>query len=103
MAALPFLVWSAAYPAAAIPGLLLLNLTMPVTLAAVAKALPQHPGFAFGLTSLALLLGAIPSMLGVRATGPVFVCAIMLLSAVVLYRALSRPLFGDPCREAIEV
>ena len=89
LAALPFLAWSSVAPAAAIPGLLLLNLTMPVTLAAVAKAVPHYPGFAFGLASLAFLLGAIPSLLGLRATDPGFICLAILLSAVVLYRALS--------------
>jgi hypothetical protein len=47
-------------PALAIAGMLTLQMTMPVTLLAVYRALPDEPGFAFGLTTLALLAGALP-------------------------------------------
>jgi hypothetical protein len=41
-------------------GLLLFNITMPLTLVAVWGQLPSRPGFAFGLTTLALLRAARP-------------------------------------------
>lgn len=44
----------------AIPGMLLFNMTMPITLTAVSNMLPGRPGFAFGLICLALLAGAVP-------------------------------------------
>ena len=44
----------------AMMGMFLINLTMPVTLAATANLLPGRPAFAFGLTALALELGALP-------------------------------------------
>jgi FSR family fosmidomycin resistance protein-like MFS transporter len=88
VAATPFLACASTYPVAAIPGLLLLNLTMAVTLAALADAIPGYAAFSFGLTSLALLLGALPSLLGVRVGGPVIVSLVMLLSSAVLYRGL---------------
>ncbi|MBI4861091.1 MAG: hypothetical protein HY815_12670, partial [Candidatus Riflebacteria bacterium] len=47
---------------AAVAGTLLSQLTMAVTLAGVCAALPGRPGVAFGLTSLALLIGAIPAL-----------------------------------------
>ncbi len=103
LAGLPFLAWSTAYPPAAIPGLLLLNVAMPVTLAAVIKAVPEFPGFAFGLASFALLVGAIPALLGVRATDPLFVCAVVCLSAVMLYRALSWLPICKPFRQVVQV
>ena len=37
-------------------------MTMPVTLLAIYRAFPDEPGFAFGLPTLALLVGAIPSI-----------------------------------------
>lgn len=43
-----------------IAGMLLFNMTMPVTLVALADALPERPGFAFGLTCLALIAGTLP-------------------------------------------
>ena len=55
LAALPFLVYGHIVPIAAIPGVFFLNMTMPITLAAVAETLPARPGFAFGLTTLACL------------------------------------------------
>ncbi|MBN2193632.1 MAG: hypothetical protein JW751_12515 [Polyangiaceae bacterium] len=41
-------------------GLLVFQTTMPVTLIAVARALPRRPGVAFGLPCLALVLGSLP-------------------------------------------
>lgn len=42
---------------------LLFNMPMPVTLCAAADLFPNRPGFAFGLTTLALLLGTLPTYL----------------------------------------
>ncbi len=42
-----------------IVGMLLFQMTMPVTLTAIALVLPKRPGFAFGLACLALIIGAI--------------------------------------------
>ena len=54
------MVFYANYPLPAILGVLLFNMTMPVTLAAVSNILVGRAGFAFGLTALALLIGALP-------------------------------------------
>ena len=90
LAALPLLAVASRWPDAAIPGLFLLNLAMPVTLVAVARTMPGHPAFAFGLTCLALLLGALPSLLGLPVNTPWFVAAVVLISALVLDRGLRR-------------
>ena len=42
-------------------GIILFNITMPITLCAVTSKFPFHPGFAFGLTTLALLCGTVPA------------------------------------------
>ena len=44
LAALPFLAYSSTLPIAAIPGLFLLNMTMPIALVAVVETLPGRPG-----------------------------------------------------------
>ena len=44
----------------AVAGMLLFQMTMPVTLLVVYRVFPDEPGFAFGLTTLALLIGGIP-------------------------------------------
>jgi len=54
------------HPGAAVLGMLLFQMTMPVTLKAMHHLLPQRPGLAFGLPCLALLVGALPGLYGVR-------------------------------------
>lgn len=61
--ATPLLAFGAATAGPIMAGMFLLNLTMPVTLAAASNLLPDRPAFAFGLTCLALELGAWPVML----------------------------------------
>lgn len=58
--ATPLLAFGAATAGPAMAGMFLFNLTMPVTLAATANLLPGRPAFAFGLTCLALEIGAWP-------------------------------------------
>ncbi|HOT76494.1 MAG TPA: hypothetical protein PK467_11945 [Candidatus Wallbacteria bacterium] len=75
----------------AIAGILLFNMTMPVTLVAVSKLLPGRPAFSLGLTCLALILGALPAFYTGPAKTPVAVItafAGVLLSAAVMYKAL---------------
>lgn len=42
-------------------GIFLFNIPMPITLCACCDLLPEHPGLSFGLTTLALLLGVLPT------------------------------------------
>jgi len=48
----------------ALVGMLVFQLTMPVTLKAMHHLLPSRPGLAFGIPCGALLLGALPGLLG---------------------------------------
>ncbi len=57
---LPILGFFVDQPAVAILGMLLFQMTMPVTLTAVWRVFPGEAGLAFGLTALAVLVGAIP-------------------------------------------
>lgn len=88
----PVLLASGADSAAlGVAGALVFNLTMPVTLVAVAYALPGHEGFAFGLTCLALFVGAAPVLAGWAP--PLSTPVMVLLSgcaAVVLWLALGK-------------
>jgi FSR family fosmidomycin resistance protein-like MFS transporter len=47
-------------PAAAVGGMVLFQMTMPVTLVALSRLFPAEPGLAFGLAALAVLLGVVP-------------------------------------------
>lgn len=53
------------YPAAGTAAVFLFNMTMPVTLWAVARILPGIKGFTFGLLTFGLFLGFIPVYLGI--------------------------------------
>jgi predicted MFS family arabinose efflux permease len=71
-------------------GVFLVQMTMPVTLVALFALLPGRPAFAFGLSCLAYIAGAIPTFYHqVRAFyGPFAFLALMLLSAITLYAGL---------------
>jgi FSR family fosmidomycin resistance protein-like MFS transporter len=71
-------------------GIFLFNITMPIALIALIKAMPKRRWLAFGLLCLALLLGSLPSLLGVDFSGIVNILLIILIliSSFVLYFAL---------------
>jgi FSR family fosmidomycin resistance protein-like MFS transporter len=71
-------------------GLLLFQMTMPVTLVAVARVMPRYPATAFGLTCLALLVGALPTMfpLGLAICSSTMLPVWIAVSAVFLYAGL---------------
>ena len=48
----------------AVLGMFIFQLTMAITLKAMHHLLPERPGLAFGLPCLALILGALPALLG---------------------------------------
>jgi FSR family fosmidomycin resistance protein-like MFS transporter len=54
-----------AIPPAGATAVLLLNMTMPITLWAMAKIMPGAKGFAFGLLTFGLFLGFVPVYLDV--------------------------------------
>lgn len=51
-------------PAAGVTAILLFNMTMPVTLWALAKLMPGAKGFSFGLLTFGLFIGFLPVYLG---------------------------------------
>ena len=66
-------------------GIILFNMTMPITLGIVAQRLPKNPGLAFGLTTAALLLGAVPSFFAVKNGKTFLLVPAVLVSAVCIY------------------
>jgi len=80
---------------AVVAGMLVFQMTMPVTLAAVALVHPGRPAFAFGMTCFALLLGALPTYhVSVRAYyGPLTFLVLVILAAAAVYAGLR--LLGD--------
>jgi|GEM_PF-168716 FSR family fosmidomycin resistance protein-like MFS transporter len=86
----PLLAFGFVSPLCTIMGMLLFQMTMPVTLAAVCRLLPKRPAFSFGLTCLALIIGAAPVFSAWKhafASRQVVFCCVI-LSAGFLFTAL---------------
>lgn len=66
LASAPLLIAGKDLPFFAICGVFLFNLTMPITLTVISDLLPGRSGFAFGLTTLALIVGALPAFTGLK-------------------------------------
>ena len=71
-------------------GIFLFNITMPIALIALIKAMPKRWGLAFGLLCLALLIWALPSLLWINFAGitNILLMVLILISSFVLYFAL---------------
>jgi len=86
---IPLLAVGPRWALAGIMGMLLFNMTMPVTLVAMADIMPERPGFAFGLTCLALIFGSLPVLLHLAgAPGMVATVLGVLVSAILLWVGL---------------
>ncbi len=87
---IPFVLLGPQYAILGIFGMFLFNFTMPITLVAISNILPGRPGFSFGLTCMALLIGAFPFLSGF---GFIFsninlIIGIILVAAVMLFVGL---------------
>ncbi len=58
---LPLLLFGDRLMAVSLIGILLFSMTMPVSLGALVSVLPDNPGVAFGLTTVGLFVGTLPS------------------------------------------
>jgi FSR family fosmidomycin resistance protein-like MFS transporter len=75
--------------ALAIAGMLLFQMTMPMTLKAMHHLLPGRPALAFGLPCLGLFVGALPGLYGLRVlTSPWLVLATVIAAALLVGLAL---------------
>lgn len=78
-------------PIIGITAILLFNMTMPITLICLSNIFNNNKGLAFGLLTLALFVGAVPTFIGYNqsftSTG-LFI--ITLISAIILYIALKN-------------
>jgi hypothetical protein len=89
----PLIVFAGNMHIMVIAGMFLFQMSMPVTLAALALWLPGKPAFAFGLACLALLFGTLPGFFEetrIHFT-PFLIVALIGVSAICIYAAL-RPL-----------
>jgi hypothetical protein len=75
-------------PILGIIGIFLFNFTMPITLVVISNMLTGRPGFAFGLTVLALIIGALPYYAEIKIINNIFSFIIILSSALAVYLGL---------------
>lgn len=71
-------------PLAGTLALLCFNITMPITLWALAQAMPERKGFSFGLLTFALFLGFLPSYFGASSVSGPVLAAVSILSCLLL-------------------
>ena len=71
-------------PFAGLGAILLFNMTMPVTLSALARKMPGSKGFSFGLLTCALFLGVIPTILGLAGSSPSWLLSALCVLSVLL-------------------
>jgi len=77
-------------PLLGILGLFLFNFTMPITLTALSNIFPGKPGFSFGLTCMALLIGALPVLVGLNGvfSNLTLVACGIVVTAIILFISL---------------
>jgi FSR family fosmidomycin resistance protein-like MFS transporter len=86
----PLLAFYATIPFLGILGAFIFNFTMPVTLIAILYVLPNNKGLSFGLTTVALFIGALPTIFGknIWLKNDFVVLCFTLLASMVLFAAL---------------
>ena len=72
--------------------ILLFNMTMPITLTALSNMFDRNKGMAFGMTTLALFIGAVPVLLGYRRFlfDKISLFLVTIISAILLYYGLNK-------------
>jgi len=101
---IPFLVFGANIPFFAIVGMFLFNITMPITLVVISNIFPGRPGFAFGLTTLALIIGTIPAFFSIKQElgNGWFILGIIAISAFVLYFGLKKYMINYEQKQLVD-
>lgn len=84
---LPLLILGREYIVISLLGIILFNMTMPITLGMIAEKMPENPGTAFGLTTAALLLGAVPSFFVALGGNIALLIPSVIISAVCMFFA----------------
>jgi FSR family fosmidomycin resistance protein-like MFS transporter len=101
---IPLLVFGSNIPSVAIIGMFLFNITMPITLVVISNILPGRPGFAFGLTTLALIIGTFPTYTGLKIFLGTqwFIFIIIIISTLSLYYGLQRYLLNYEQKKLVD-
>ena len=90
LASIPLLALGSQFPWVAMIGMILFNASVPVALTVISNLLPGRSSFAYGLASLALIIGGLFafSRFQQALTMPMFVATAILIFALTLYAGL---------------
>lgn len=101
LAAVPALLLSNHIMWLSLIGVALFSMTMAITLGGLVSVLPRNPGIAFGITTLALLLGTVPVFffpLPSRQAGDLLIAVLSAAAAAGLWYCLKKDVpHGSPC------
>ena len=88
----PLIAYGINSPILYITGIFFFNFTMPVTLTAIANMMPNREGFAFGLTTLALVIGGFPTFYSIKLGigNEIIIFITVLISAVLIFLGLKE-------------
>ena len=95
LAATVLLAFGNANPWIYLIGIILFNMSMAVTLCVIASVLPLNPGLAFGITTLALLCGNVPTFFIPAVHANLIFASLTVISAVCLYCLLKGRMKTD--------
>ncbi|MCR5260713.1 MAG: hypothetical protein K6C94_02625 [Candidatus Gastranaerophilales bacterium] len=80
---IPLLKYGEILPFLAILGMFCFNLTMPITVTALANMMPKYKGLAFGLTTLMLLIGFLPVIADYKIPQSMMFFEVIMVSVIV--------------------
>ncbi len=91
LASIPLLMFGGENMIVSLVGIALFNTSMPITLCVIFSRLHKNAGLAFGISTIALLLGTLPAVFGLTAlvSTTAILPAFIILSAVCLYFAMA--------------
>jgi len=82
--------WGYLYPWFYLIGIIMFNMTMPITLCILANIFREHYGLAFGITTLALLCGNLPIFFVKFSNAPLIFFVLVVVSAIFMCYILGK-------------
>jgi len=81
LGAIPFLCFGDEYMMISLIGVMFFSMTMAITLGIIVSVLKEHPGLAFGFTTIGLFLGTAPIFF-IKITNPIINISMILISSI---------------------
>ena len=89
LGAIPFLIFGDQIMIVSIIGVLMFSMTMAITLGLLVSTMPKRPGFAFGITTTSLFVGAVPIFF-IGALPFMVNCIIIIITSITCFLIMMR-------------